>query len=224
MFQFQCPGCDHAINYTSVKAGLSGVCPACNVNFRFPSSAEGLKESPRNSGLGDTLSKATSYHDKEHEQSSFNSGSRSSSFAKKLFIFGWIVFVLLALGVAGVAVFVGNIFESNSTKAERVYQKSIATLDEMAEILETVKDRNTAKAAAPRLKTLSAELNKIVKESRNIVISGTEKSRVEAKYSVAHKASVAKVVKQFDRLLLLPDAAEEVRNAMAELAGYLESK
>ena len=104
---------------------------------------------------------------------------------------------LILLGAMGYGVyflisngFLGGILGS---KHESVIKSLISNLEEMASVLESVKDESSAQAAAPRIVTISGKLSEQQKAMKEMKVAKVEDERLKKKYEEKLKAATVRL-------------------------------
>lgn len=104
---------------------------------------------------------------------------------------------LILLGAMGYGVyflisngFLGGILGS---KQESVIKSLISNLEEMASVLESVKDESSAQAAAPRIVTISGNLLEQQKAMKEMKVAKVEDARLKKKYEEKLRAVTARL-------------------------------
>ena len=104
---------------------------------------------------------------------------------------------LILLGALGYGVyflisngFLGSILGS---KHESVIKSLISNLEEMASVLESVKDESSAQAAAPRIVTISGKLSEQQKAMKEMKVAKVEDERLKKKYEEKLRAATVRL-------------------------------
>jgi hypothetical protein len=104
---------------------------------------------------------------------------------------------LILLGALGYGVyflisngFLGGILGS---KHESIIKSLISNLEEMASVLESVKDESSAQAAAPRIVTISGKLSEQQKAMKEMKVAKVEDERLKKKYEEKLKAATVRL-------------------------------
>ena len=104
---------------------------------------------------------------------------------------------LILLGAMGYGVyflfsngFLGGILGS---KHESVIKSLISNLEEMASVLESVKDESSAQAAAPRIVTISGKLSEQQKAMKEMKVAKVEDERLKKKYEEKLRAATVRL-------------------------------
>ena len=104
---------------------------------------------------------------------------------------------LILLGAIGYGVyflfsngFLGGILGS---KHESVIKSLISNLEEMASVLESVKDESSAQAAAPRIVTISGKLSEQQKAMKEMKVAKAEDERLKKKYEEKLRAATVRL-------------------------------
>ena len=104
---------------------------------------------------------------------------------------------LILLGALGYGVyflisngFLGSILGS---KHESIIKSLISNLEEMASVLESVKDESSAQAAAPRIVTISGKLSEQQKAMKEMKVAKVEDERLKKKYEEKLRAATVRL-------------------------------
>jgi len=70
----------------------------------------------------------------------------------------------------------------NSGSADDVMKDTVSTMNEMADVLDTIKDQESAKAARPKLENLLQRLKDLKAKADKIKVTKSEEERLKKKY------------------------------------------
>jgi hypothetical protein len=119
-----------------------------------------------------------------------------------------------AMGLALVVGLVSGPAVRAADSWEKVLNDRIAFLKETTEILKTVKDKKTAKAARPKLKKMGKKYAELARRSQKLTKPSQEEGRaLQKKYQKKITAATAALKKETGRVKEVPGGKE----ALAEL-------
>ena len=190
-YAIQCSNCLAKLKvHNAPTPGKKIICPKCKESF-IVGEQEALPSKP-------ALKKQAPppIEDEEEEQEEApkpkkkkkKQGSSGSGLAIGLSVGGLILLGALGYGVYFLISngFLGGILGS---KHESVIKSLISNLEEMASVLESVKDESSAQAAAPRIVTIYSKLVDLQKAMREMKVAKVEDERLKKKYEEKLKAA-----------------------------------
>ena len=183
-YAIQCSNCLAKLKVRNAPTpGKKIICPKCKESFivgeqeALPSKPAPKKQAP------------PPMEDEEEEQEEIpkpKKKKKKQSGSGSGLAIGLSVGGLILLGALGYGVyflisngFLGGILGS---KHESVIKSLISNLEEMASVLESVKDESSAQAAAPRIVTISGNLLEQQKAMKEMKVAKVEDERLKKKY------------------------------------------
>ncbi len=185
-YAIQCSNCLAKLKVRNAPTpGKKIICPKCKESFivgeqeALPSKPAPKKQAP------------PPMEDEEEEQEEIPKPKKKKKKKKQSgsgsgLAIGLSVGGLILLGALGYGVyflisngFLGGILGS---KHESVIKSLISNLEEMASVLESVKDESSAQAAAPRIVTISGNLLEQQKAMKEMKVAKVEDERLKKKY------------------------------------------
>lgn len=194
-FAIQCSNCLAKLKVRNAPTpGKKIICPKCKESFivgeqeALPSKPAPKKQAP------------PPIEDEEEEQEESpkpkkkkkKQGSSGSGLAIGLSVGGLILLGALGYGVYFLISngFLGSILGS---KHESIIKSLISNLEEMASVLESVKDESSAQAAAPRIVTISGKLSEQQKAMKEMKVAKVEDERLKKKYEEKLRAATVRL-------------------------------
>ena len=193
-YAIQCSNCLAKLKVRNAPtSGKKIICPKCKESFivgeqeALPSKPALKKQAPPPiEDEEEEQEEAPKPKKKKKKQSGSGSG-----LAIGLSVGG--IILLGALGY-GVYFLISNGFLGS--KHESVIKSLISNIEEMASVLESVKDESSAQAAAPRIVTISGKLSeqqKAMKEMKEMKVAKVEDERLKKKYEEKLKAAIVRL-------------------------------
>lgn len=191
----QCSNCLAKLKVRNAPTpGKKIICPKCKESFivgeqeALPSKPAPKKQAP------------PPIEDEEEEQEETpkpkkkkkKQGGSGSGLAIGLSVGGLILLGALGYGVYFLISngFLGSILGS---KHESIIKSLISNMEEMASVLESVKDESSAQAAAPRIVTISGKLSEQQKAMKEMKVAKVEDERLKKKYEEKLRAVTARL-------------------------------
>ena len=167
----QCPECQAKLKLRNAPSpGKKIICPKCQTPFAIGEeelalpTAEVLEE------------------EEEPQKPKLKKKKRKGSNSSLGLIIGLSIGGLLLVG----AMVFGAFFLINSghlgSKSESLIQNLISNMNELAGVLESVKDENSATAAAPQIASIATKLNDLGKSIKEMKVGKIEDDRLKKKY------------------------------------------
>jgi hypothetical protein len=123
---------------------------------------------------------------------------------------------MLTLGVVLVAAC--GLGGCGGSKAENAIKESIATVNEMAQALESVKDDASADAAIPRLQKAAQRFQEIAKQRAAFKLDPTEEKRLQEQYMPEMSKAMQKlIVAATSAAFKAPKKARDMTAALAKV-------
>jgi hypothetical protein len=194
-FAIQCSNCLAKLKVRNAPTpGKKIICPKCKESFivgeqeALPSKPAPKKQAP------------PPIEDEEEEQEESpkpKKKKKKQSGSGSGLAIGLSVGGLILLGALGYGVyflisngFLGSILGS---KHESIIKSLISNLEEMASVLESVKDESSAQAAAPRIVTISGKLSEQQKAMKEMKVAKVEDERLKKKYEEKLRAATVRL-------------------------------
>jgi hypothetical protein len=194
-FAIQCSNCLAKLKVRNAPTpGKKIICPKCKESFivgeqeALPSKPAQKKQAP------------PPIEDEEEEQEESpkpKKKKKKQSGSGSGLAIGLSVGGLILLGALGYGVyflisngFLGSILGS---KHESIIKSLISNLEEMASVLESVKDESSAQAAAPRIVTISGKLSEQQKAMKEMKVAKVEDERLKKKYEEKLRAATVRL-------------------------------
>ena len=194
-FAIQCSNCLAKLKVRNAPTpGKKIICPKCKESFivgeqeALPSKPAPKKQAP------------PPIEDEEEEQEESpkpKKKKKKQSGSGSGLAIGLSVGGLILLGALGYGVyflisngFLGSILGS---KHESIIKSLISNLEEMASVLESVKDESSAQAAAPRIVTISGKLSEQQKAMKEMKVAKAEDERLKKKYEEKLRAATVRL-------------------------------
>jgi hypothetical protein len=194
-YEIQCSNCLAKLKVRNAPTpGKKIICPKCKESFvvgeqeALPSKPAPKKQAPPPiEDDEEELEEAPKPKKKKKKQSGSGSG----------LAIGLSVGGLILLGAIGYGVYflISNGFLEGilGSKHESVIKSLISNLEEMASVLESVKDESSAQAAAPRIVTISGKLSEQQKAMKEMKVAKVEDERLKKKYEEKLKAATVRL-------------------------------
>ena len=190
-YAIQCSNCLAKLKVRNAPTpGKKIICPKCKESFIVveqgapPSKPAPKKQAPPPiEDEEEELEETPKPKKKKKKQSGSGSGLAIGLSVGGLILLGALgygVYFLISNG------FLGGILGS---KHESVIKSLISNLEEMASVLESVKDESSAQAAAPRIVTTYSKLVDLQKAMREMKVAKVEDERLKKKYEEKLKAA-----------------------------------
>ena len=194
-FAIQCSNCLAKLKVRNAPTpGKKIICPKCKESFivgeqeALPSKPAQKKQAPPPiEDEEEELEETPKPKKKKKKQ-----GSSGSGLAIGLSVGGLILLGALGYGVYFLISngFLGSILGS---KHESIIKSLISNLEEMASVLESVKDESSAQAAAPRIVTISGKLSEQQKAMKEMKVAKVEDERLKKKYEEKLRAATVRL-------------------------------
>jgi hypothetical protein len=194
-FAIQCSNCLAKLKVRNAPTpGKKIICPKCKESFivgeqeALPSKPAPKKQAPPPiEDEEEELEETPKPKKKKKKQ-----GSSGSGLAIGLSVGGLILLGALGYGVYFLISngFLGSILGS---KHESIIKSLISNLEEMASVLESVKDESSAQAAAPRIVTISGKLSEQQKAMKEMKVAKVEDERLKKKYEEKLRAATVRL-------------------------------
>ena len=194
-FAIQCSNCLAKLKVRNAPTpGKKIICPKCKESFivgeqeALPSKPAQKKQAPPPiEDEEEELEETPKPKKKKKKQ-----GSSGSGLAIGLSVGGLILLGALGYGVYFLISngFLGSILGS---KHESIIKSLISNLEEMASVLESVKDESSAQAAAPRIVTISGKLSEQQKAMKEMKVAKAEDERLKKKYEEKLRAATVRL-------------------------------
>ena len=183
-YAIQCSNCLAKLKVRNAPTpGKKIICPKCKESFivgeqeAIPSKPAPKKQAPPPiEDEEEELEETPKPKKKKKKQSGSGSGLAIGLSVGGLILLGALgygVYFLISNG------FLGGILGS---KHESIIKSLISNLEEMASVLESVKDESSAQAAAPRIVTISGKLSEQQKAMKEMKVAKVEDERLKKKY------------------------------------------
>lgn len=226
--QFPCPECGTILRTaTPLPPGSSAQCPTCGVVFKIPGSAP-RRSRPEPESSRERLSRERSRpmpRDEDESEKPRPARRRKKIVKKSDGSFVWLILGLMICGVGlvscvglGVAIYAFGpsmgmtFFDSH----DAVVRDQLRALDEMATIVESIRDQPSAEAARPRLRALRPRMEALRKRADALGQPTPEvRDRLQAKYRSEMERVTGRLSASMLRIIFVPGA----RDALAELGG-----
>lgn len=116
---------------------------------------------------------------------------------------------VLLLMVSGLMVLTGC-----KSKEDKLMEESMDTMEELASVMETIKDADSAKAAKPKLEKLFKRLEELGNEGKALNLSKEEQEALEKKHKERMEKVSKEFLKQMLRVMMNPKVAGELGDVM----------
>ena len=194
-FAIQCSNCLAKLKVRNAPTpGKKIICPKCKESFivgeqeALPSKPAPKKQAPPPiEDEEEELEETPKPKKKKKKQSGSGPGLAIGLSVGGLILLGAIGYGVYFLFSNG---FLGGILGS---KHESVIKSLISNLEEMASVLESVKDESSAQAAAPRIVTISGKLSEQQKAMKEMKVAKVEDERLKKKYEEKLKAATVRL-------------------------------
>ena len=194
-YAIQCPNCLAKLKVRNAPTpGKKIICPKCKESFivgeqeALPSKPAPKKQAPPPiEDEEEEQEEAPKPKKKKKKQSGSGSGLAIGLSVGGLILLGALGYGVYFLFSNG---FLGGILGS---KHESVIKSLISNLEEMASVLESVKDESSAQAAAPRIVTISGKLSEQQKAMKEMKVAKVEDERLKKKYEEKLKAATVRL-------------------------------
>jgi uncharacterized coiled-coil protein SlyX len=194
-FAIQCSNCLAKLKVRNAPTpGKKIICPKCKESFivgeqeALPSKPAPKKQAPPPiEDEEEELEETPKPKKKKKKQSGSGSGLAIGLSVGGLILLGALgygVYFLISNG------FLGSILGS---KHESIIKSLISNLEEMASVLESVKDESSAQAAAPRIVTISGKLSEQQKAMKEMKVAKAEDERLKKKYEEKLRAATVRL-------------------------------
>ena len=194
-FAIQCSNCLAKLKVRNAPTpGKKIICPKCKESFivgeqeALPSKPAPKKQAPAPmEDEEEELEESPKPKKKKKKQSGSGSGLAIGLSVGGLILLGALgygVYFLISNG------FLGSILGS---KHESIIKSLISNLEEMASVLESVKDESSAQAAAPRIVTISGKLSEQQKAMKEMKVAKAEDERLKKKYEEKLRAATVRL-------------------------------
>ena len=190
-YAIQCSNCLAKLKVRNAPTpGKKIICPKCKESFivgeqeALPSKPAPKKQAPPPiEDEEEEQEEAPKPKKKKKKQSGSGSG----------LAIGLSVGGLILLGALGYGVYflISNGFLGS--KHESAIKSLISNLEEMASVLESVKDESSAQAAAPRIVTISGKLSEQQKAMKEMKVAKVEDERLKKKYEEKLRAATVRL-------------------------------
>jgi len=194
-YAIQCSNCLAKLKVRNAPTpGKKIICPKCKESFivgeqeALPSKPAPKKQAPPPiEDEEEELEETPKPKKKKKKQSGSGSGLAIGLSVGGLILLGALgygVYFLISNG------FLGSILGS---KHESIIKSLISNLEEMASVLESVKDESSAQAAAPRIVTISGKLSEQQKAMKEMKVAKVEDERLKKKYEEKLRAATVRL-------------------------------
>jgi hypothetical protein len=224
--QFPCPDCGTILRTASpLPPGSSAQCPQCGTVFKVPGAAP-RRARPEPEEARESAPRGRSRpapRDEEEERRPARRRKQASKKGGGGFV--WLILVLMLGGIGlvscvglGIAIYafgssMGLTFLDSH---DAVMRDQLRALDEMATIVETIRDQPSADAARPRLRALRPRMEALRKRADALGQPAPDvRDRLQAKYRSEVERVTGRLSGSMLRIIFVPGA----REALAELGG-----
>ena len=100
---------------------------------------------------------------------------------------------------------------------DAVMTDTIATMEEMNQVLTGVKDEASAKAAAPKLEALGTRMKELEKRGNDLKMSPAEREQLAEKYKAQLEKPVQELMQNMMRIAFNPELSKHIEGPMKNM-------